>query len=84
MPSSVSTLSLEQFMGLSDLSFRTANNTSFSIESVALTDFAFKPNTERIKVSFLITSESVEDPIFGYNLIEHFVTSTHDSKILIN
>ena len=77
----VSTLSLEQFMDVSDLSLRTANNTSLSIESVALIDFTLKPNTEQTNVPFLITSESVEDPIFGYNLIEHLVTSTNDPKV---
>ena len=61
----VSTRSLEQFMGVSDLNLRTANNTSLSIESVALIDFALRPNTEKMKVPFLITSESVENPIFG-------------------
>ena len=40
-----------------------ANNTSLSIESVALIDFALKSNIEKIKVPF-------KDPIFGYNLIE--------------
>ena len=29
---------------------------------------------------FLITSESVENPIFRYDLIEHLVTTTNDSK----
>ena len=79
--SGVSTLSLKQFMGVSDLSLRTANSTSLSIESVALIDFAMKLNTEQIKVPFLITSESVEDPVFKYDLIEHLVTSTNDPKV---
>ena len=67
-------------MGVSDPNLRAANNTSLSIESVALIDFVLKPNTEKIKVPFLITNESVEHPIFGYNLIEHLVTSTKDPK----
>ena len=29
---------------------------------------------------FLITSESVENPIFRYDLIEHLVTTTNDPK----
>ena len=77
----VSTLSLEQFMGVSDLNLRTANNNSLNIESVALIDFALKSDTEQIKVPFLITSESVEDPFFGHNLIEHLITSTNDPNI---
>ena len=40
-----------------------------------------KPNTEKIKVPFLIINESVENPIFGYNLIEHLLTSKNDPKL---
>ena len=56
----VSTLSLEQFMGVSDLNLRTANNISLSIEIVALIDFVLKPNTEKIKIQFLIASAGPE------------------------
>ena len=76
MFSGVLTFSLDQIRGVSDLNFRIADNTSFSIQSVALIDFALKPNTP-----FLATSQSVEDPIFGYNLIEYLFTSTNDPKV---
>ena len=69
----VSTLSLEQFMDVSDLNLRTANNTSLNIESVALIDFPLKPNTEQIKVPFLITNESVEDPIFEQMILKFLI-----------
>ena len=78
--SDVSILLLEQFMGALDLNLGRVNNTSVSIESVTFIDFTLKPNTEKIKPPFLITSESVEDLIFGYNLIEHLVTSKNDPK----
>ena len=78
--SDVSILLLEQFMGTLDLNLGRVNNTSVSIESVTFIDFTLKPNTEKIKPPFLITSESVEDLIFGYNLIEHLVTSKNDPK----
>ena len=64
-------LSEMQFMGVSHFNWRTANNIILSIKSVALIDFALKPNTEKIKVLFLITSELVENSIFGYNLNKH-------------
>ena len=78
---SLVTLSLEQFLGVSDLNLRVGNNTVLDVESVALIDFALKPNMEKIKVPFLITNESVENPIFGYSLISHLVTSNRDPKI---
>ena len=53
----VSTLLLGQYMGVSDLSFITANNVNLSIESVTLIDFTLKTNTEKIKV---IPSEGAE------------------------
>ena len=45
----VSTLSLEQFMGVSDLNLRTANNTGLSLE-IDLIDFALKRNTENVSI----------------------------------
>ena len=53
----VSTLLLEQYMGVSDLSFTAANNFNLSIESVTLIDFALKPNSEKIRA---ILSEEAE------------------------
>ena len=53
----VSTLLLEQYMGVSDLSFTAANNFNLSIESVTLIDFALKPIAEKIRV---IPSEAAE------------------------
>ena len=76
----VSTLSLEQFMGDLTSIWEQQIIPVWSIESVASIDFTLKPNTEKIKVSFLTTSESVENPIFRYDLIEHLVTTTNDSK----
>ena len=58
-------------MGVLDLNLRTTNNTRLSIKHVALVNFALKPNIEKIKVPFSITSESVESRIFGYSLMEH-------------
>ena len=76
----VSTLSLVQFMGDLTSIWEQQIIPVWSIESVASIDFTLKPNTEKIKVSFLITSESVENPIFRYDLIEHLVTTTNDPK----
>ena len=76
----VSTLSLVQFMGDLTSIWEQQIIPVWSIESVASIDFTLKPNTEKIKVLFLITSESVENPIFRYDLIEHLVTTTNDSK----
>ena len=76
----VSTLSLVQFMGDLTSIWEQQIIPVWSIESVASIDFTLKPNTEKIKVLFLITSESVENPIFRYDLIEHLVTTTNDPK----
>lgn len=54
-------------MGVLDLNLRTTNNTRLSIKHVALVNFALKPNIEKIKVPFSITSESVE----SRSLMEH-------------
>ena len=70
-------------MGDSNINLRIANNTSLSIKSVALIDFALKSGSEKIKVSLLITSESVEDPIFGYNLIDFLIRSTNGPNFFV-
>ena len=80
----VSTLSLVQFMGDLTSIWEQQIIPVWSIESVASIDFTLKPNTEKIKVLFLITSESVENPIFRYDLIEHLVTTTNDPKLFMH
>ena len=59
----VSTLSLEQFMGLSDVNLRTAKNTSLSIESVAL---------------ILISDTSTNDPKMFDTLMSAFPHNTSE------
>ena len=37
-----------------------------------------KPNSQNVKVSFLVISESLEDSIFGYYLLYIYVTAITD------
>ena len=58
---------------------RTANDTSLSIESVALIDFALKPNTEKIKVPF--SSPVNQWKILFSDIILISDTSSNDPKM---
>ena len=72
--------SSEEFLGIS-LDLKTTNNTKLNIEGVAVLDFSLKFTPEKVKVSFIITNEYLENPIFGYNLIEHLFVSRDNPKI---
>ena len=60
--------STEEILG-TPLNLKAANNTKLDIEGVALFDFSLKRTTEKVKVPFIVTNEHLENPIFGYNLI---------------
>ena len=63
------------------MDLKTANNTILNIEGVAVLDFSLKLTFEKVKVSFIVTNELLENPIFGYNLIEHLFVSKDNPKI---
>ena len=70
----------EEFPG-TPLDLRTANNTKLNVEGVAVLDFSLKRASEKVKVPFIVTNEYLENPIFGYNLIEHLFVSRNNPKI---
>ena len=37
--------------------------------------------SKKVKVPFIVTNEYLENPIFGYNLIEHLFVSSDNPKI---
>ena len=70
----------EEFLG-NPLGLKTANNTKLNIEGVAVLDFSLKLRSKKVKVPFIVTNEYLENPIFGYNLIEHSFVSRDNPKI---
>ena len=71
----------EEFLG-NPLDLKTTNNTKVNIEGVAVLDFSLKLTSEKVKAPFIATIEYLEDPIFGYNLIEHLFASRSNPKML--
>ena len=63
------------------MNLKTGNNTKLNIEGGALLDFSLKLTSEKVKVLFIVTNEYLENPIFGYNLIEHLFVSRDNPKI---
>ena len=72
--------SSEEFLGTL-LDLKTTNNTKLNIEGVAVLDFLLKLMSEKVKVPFVVTNEYLENPIFGYNLIEHLFVSRGNPKV---
>ena len=58
------------------LDFKTANNTKLNIQGAAVLDFSLKLMSVKVKVPFIVTTKYLENPTFGYNLIEHFFQGT--------
>ena len=63
------------------MNLKTGNNTKLNIEGGAVLDFSLKLTSEKVKVLFIVTNEYLENPIFGYNLIEHLFVSRDNPKI---
>lgn len=70
----------EEFRG-NPLDLKTTNNTKVNIEGVAVLDFSLKLTSEKVKAPFIATNEYLEDPIFGYDLIEHLFVSRSNPKM---
>ena len=71
--------SSEEFLGI-PLDLKTANNTKLNIEGIAVLDFSLKLTSEKVKVLFIFTNGYLENPIFGYILIEHLFVSRDNPK----
>ena len=70
----------EEFLG-TPLDLKTASNTKLNIENVAAIDFSLKLTSEKVKVPLIVTNEYLENPMFGYNLMEHLFVSRDNPKI---
>ena len=73
--------SSKQFLG-TPLDLKTANNTKLNTEGVAVLVFSLKLTSENVKIPVIITNNYLENPIFGYTLIERLFVSRDNSKIV--
>ena len=71
---------IEEFLG-TPLDLKTTNNTKLNIKGVVVLHFLLKLTSEKVKVPFIVTNEYLENPIFGYSLIEHLFVSRDNPKI---
>ena len=63
------------------MDLKTANITKLNIEGVPVLDFSLKFTPEKVKVPFIVANEYLENPRFGYNLIEPLFVSRGNPKI---
>ena len=62
---------ISDFMG-QGLTVTAANKSNIDVDGVAILNFGVAEEG-LFQVSFLVTSQEIENPIIGYNTIEHFV-----------
>ena len=71
-------LSVSEFLEGDNLNLCAANNTKVEVEGVAVVAFGFGENF-KVNVPFLITKDQLNQPIIGFNVIEHIVLSGNES-----
>ena len=65
-------LSVSDFLD-EKLEVKAANSTSMEIDGVVVLDFSLCDGGETISVPFVVTAQTLIEPILGYNVIEHLV-----------
>ena len=65
-------LSVSDFLD-EKLEVKAANSTSMEIDGVVVLDFSLGDGGETVSVPFVVTAQTLIEPILGYNVIEHLV-----------
>ena len=63
----------------SDISLKAANNTDVSIEGVVTLDFRLPNSNQTFVVPFIVTKETLSNPILGFNVIEHLLKTSDNA-----
>ena len=73
---------IESFIGAGEgeFSLKAANNSEIDIEGIVLFDFGISNHDEKFTVPFIVTNQNIDNPIIGYNIIEHIITNIPDQK----
>ena len=73
--------SVSEFLGDQVLQIHAANSTEIPFKGVLLFNFTVKNDSNTFTVPFLVTTQTINEPILGYNVIEHLVLEGNlDSK----
>ena len=67
-------LSIMDFLDGDTLNLLAANNTPVAVEGVVVLNFDVN-NFNNLSVPFIVTTDTLNQPIIGYNVIEHMVSS---------
>ena len=74
--------STEDFLGGGTLTLSAANNSLLEIDGVVILDFNHEKDS--IQIPFVVTSETLTQPILGYNTISYLISRFPDHKFLQN
>ena len=70
-------------MGDQILQIRAANSTEISFKGVLLLEFSVNDDSNPFTVPFLVTTHNINEPILGYNVIEHLIIQDHGKNDLL-
>ena len=73
--------STEDFLGGGTLTLSAANNSLLEIDGVVM--FNFNHEKDSIQIPFVVTSETLTQPILGYNTISYLISRFPDHKFLL-
>ena len=73
-------LPVKEFLKSDDLQVRAANSTVIPFEGVVLLEFCLPNDLQAVTVPFLVTDQDINEPILGYNVIEHLVLKNKGRK----
>ena len=65
--------SVDEFLQNEVLQIRAANSSEISFEGVLLFKFCLLNDSNVVTVPFLVTSQDINEPILGYNVIEYLI-----------
>ena len=69
--------SVSDFIGDSGVTLRAANNTVVDIEGVVLLNFNLPNSSFKLTVPFIVTNQSIDRPIIGFNVIQYLVSNNN-------
>lgn len=73
---------VEDFLQLKDVSLVSASGSDIPVEGVVTVMMKLSEHCNAVQVPFLVTSVSSNEPILGYNVIQHLLQTVHSNNAI--
>lgn len=73
---------VEDFLQLKDISLVSVSGSDIPIEGVVTVMMKLSEHCNAVQVPFLVTSVSSNEPILGYNVIQHLLQTVHSNDAI--